>query len=201
MAGIWQWLSDNSEPIGAIASILTLVVWVSYFQLLYISYRHRMRAKILISRGGDPSLDARCILANMSVEPVYLEAVIVDANTSDRDVFCSLSSLVAGDVDPADPRRQLLQGPLESGEMIDAGTFRTLLKLADVEVPPEGPEKPIDFKITVLGEYTGDDAIVAVERKFRLEGKRLSSPMLAAQRVRSLKTRRQFEDMLVKADQ
>lgn len=53
---MWSWLAENHGAVSAVASCLTLVVWLLYFQLLYLGFRQTQRANILITVAGGPSV-------------------------------------------------------------------------------------------------------------------------------------------------
>ena len=75
---LWSWLRENHGAVSALASLATLVVWTLYFQMLLMNYRRTLRPKILINRGAGHRLQAHCLIANMSAEPIYIEAVLLD---------------------------------------------------------------------------------------------------------------------------
>lgn len=201
MGQFWNWLTDNYGPVSAITGIFTLIVWAIYLQLIWSGYRHRNRARILISWGGGGSLDSRCIVTNMSVEPVYLQAVLLEARDKDINWQRSLSHGNIRDIDTSDVRKQVLQGPLDSGEMIDIGTFREMLARAGEDVADVASDYHIRFKVTIVATYTAESTIVAVERDFEFKKGRLSSPTLTAKQIRSRGRRRRLEEKLSKANQ
>ena len=173
-----------------------LLVWAFYLQLIWSGYRHRNRARILISWGGGASLGSKCIITNMSVEPVYLQAILLESRDKDVSWQHSLSHGGFRDIDSQDVRRQVLQGPLDSGEIIDIGTFGEVLRQAGEDVKDDTVDYDIRFKVTIVASYTGETTFVAVEREFELRGGRLSSPTPAANQIRSKRRRKQLEKQL-----
>ncbi|MEX4010261.1 hypothetical protein [Neoaquamicrobium sediminum] len=159
---------------------MTLLVWLFYFQLLLSGYRHRLRPKILITRGGARTIGARCIITNMSVEAIYLEAIMVSVRDGERQYISSLSELEAEQTTKSDPRQLYLQGPLASGEMIDIGSYAELLKRAT-----NGKEQPSAFTLTVIATYTSEETLVAAERDFTISGSSLNSDAIVARQIRS----------------
>lgn len=200
MLEVWRWLSDNHQAISTIASVLTLLVWIFYLQVLWGSYHHRLRPRVLINWGGGSSLNSRCIITNMSSEPVYLYAILIDMNTGKREILRSLSGLAPRKIDSSDQRRQILQGPLAGGEMIDIGSFRELLEQVSPEDPLCDDNRPLEFRITIAGSYTSEDALVAAERTFVVKDGSLGAPVLDTTQIRSVKKRRRIERMLGKAE-
>ncbi|WP_367715025.1 hypothetical protein AB2N04_13975 [Nitratireductor sp. GISD-1A_MAKvit] len=120
---MWNWLEEYHGSVSALASVLTLVIWTLYFQILLSSYRRTLRAKILINRGAGQHLDAHCLIANMSAEPIYIEAVLVDVGLGGGEEGamqwqrCSLSDLDLDVQDRSDPRPQWFQGAARQQRM------------------------------------------------------------------------------------
>lgn len=199
---MWTWLQDNHGPVSALASIFTLVIWTLYFQLLLSNYRYHLRPKILINRGAGHTLHAHCVIANMSAEPIYIEAIVADIGFRGEDDSiarqrCSLSDL---DLDiktteNSDLRPQWFQGPLESGEFISVGTYKHLVNKAAASA---GVTSPIcELTVTVVATYTAQDALVAACRTFDIEsdgnGAILAPRSLTAMQIRSRAERRALE--------
>lgn len=187
---MWSWLSENHGAVSALASCMTLVVWLLYFQLLYLGFRNTQRASILISIAGGPQLAAECILANLSREPVYVEAVAISVVGEDGTNVRSLSDLQM-DATRSDVRSGAMQGPLGSSEMILLGTFRDLLLRAECEQSDD-----IRFTLTAIATYSGGDRLVGAEREFLLRGDRLRSTSLEARQLRSWRDRKRLRHLL-----
>jgi hypothetical protein len=206
---MWQWLLDNHGAVSAIASILTLFVWGLYFQLLYNNYRRLRRPKILINRGAGQTVQARCIVANMSAESIYVEAVLVSFDPDRRDTeptVCSLSDLDMPVPTEKDPRRTWLQGPLQSGELIDIGSYQSLIDKAvsgkDADATRHGALPLHAIAVTVVASYLSEDRLVAAERVFDLERRdaavRLRPRSFAARQIRSRADRASIEALMMR---
>lgn len=203
---MWEWVKENSGALGAIASVLTLLVWGLYFQLLYNNYRRLRRAKILINRGAGETLDAQCIVANMSAEAIYLEAVLVSFGPDDEreeSTVCSLSDLDTNTPPGTDPRRDWLQGPLQSGELLDIGTYRSLMEKAEAggaAITPEGGRMVFSLTVTIVATYMSEDGLVAAERTFDVDRRatRLAPRSFSARQIRSRRDRRAIERLMTR---
>ncbi|TNB46689.1 hypothetical protein FF124_17020 [Martelella lutilitoris] len=198
---VWGWINANSGALSAIASICTIVIWAIYLQLIFSGFREGRRAKILINRGAGPTLDGHCLVANMSAKPIYVDAVLLDFSLKDdegnRDFRYSLSNLNFDENDSRDQRERWFQGPLDSGEHIDLGSFKTLIG----KMSPKGFddfENIADVKLTVVATYTSEDQPVAAERSFdiiRTDGDLLLSPRsYSANQIRSRSARKRIEN-------
>ena len=187
---MWTWLSENYGVVSAVASVATLGVWVAYLQLFYMSYRHQLRPKILITRGGGHKLSARCMLTNMSPEIVFIQGLLVRLGFDDRELFCSLSDIEKVASEERDPRSELFQGPLSVGEYLDLGTFEDIARAA---MDSCGGAAAIDelreLGLTAVGIYPWKDGMVAAERSFTVRhehGRRaLVSDKPTARQIRS----------------
>ena len=190
---MWIWLQDNHGAVSAIANMATLVVWTLYFQLLLGNYRDRIRPKILINQGAGHSLRSHCLIANMSAEPIYVEAVITDAgyrSGSDkafRRSRCSISDLDLEVSDQGDRRPQWLQGPLDSSELIDIGTYQQLIDRTMTQ--GETADTIDELTVTIVATYTARDRPVAARRSFDVRrsrhGTRLEPRTYTAEQIRS----------------
>lgn len=195
---MWGWLNDNSDAISAIAGVATLGLWAIYLQLLLSSYLEGRRAKILINRGGTPTLDGHCLVANMSAKAIFIDAVLLDltaaAGQDKRHFSYSLSNLTFDD-DGSDPRVRLFQGPLDAAEHVDLGSFRALI----TRMSPPGFDRfetIEDIRITIVATYASEDSPVAAERIFDIIGGQselvLSPRSYAAHQLRSRKARQRI---------
>ena len=208
---MWTWIQDNNGALSVAINVLMLCVWLLYFHLLYTNYRHQTRPKILINRGAGQTVDARCVISNMSEEAVYIEAVIVsfgvDVDSDEtQKLVCSLSDLDVSLSDEQDPRPQWLQGPLKSGELIDVGSYRALAERAiraraGSSGTPTGLNDVKRLEIMVVASYTAQDGLVAAERVFDVEeeGDRcvLKPHTFSAHQIRRRRERKAIERMML----
>ena len=200
---MWGWVNENAAAISAVASVATLLIWAIYLQMLFSGFREGRRAKILINRGGSPTLDGHCLVANMSAKAIFIDAVLLDFNVkteTGREHFSySLSNLTFDDDSVSDPRAKLFQGPLDAAEHLDLGTFRALIKKMS---PPDFDrfETIEDINITIVATYTSEDRPVAAERVFDIVGERdelvVSPRRYAASQLRSQRQRRRIERLM-----
>ncbi|MFC5583789.1 hypothetical protein ACFPOD_01585 [Nitratireductor kimnyeongensis] len=213
---IWAWLQNNHGAVGALASLATLVVWTLYFQMLLMSYRRTLRPKILINRGAGQRLQAHCLVANMSAEPIYIEAVLLDVGylaNGEKAVARSRYSLSELDLDilnGSDRSPQWFQGPLDSSEWVDIGTFQQLIgKVLEQDRTAEGTwpvdrnpalERLRELTVIVVATYRAQDLLVAARRSFDVEedmiGRRLIPRHFTAEQIRSRRDRRALERMM-----
>ncbi|MGV0912396.1 hypothetical protein [Martelella sp. FOR1707] len=200
---MWGWVKENAGAISAVASVATLFIWAIYLQLIFSGFREGRRAKILINRGGSPTLDGHCLVANMSAKALFIDAVLLDLtvkNGTDSEHFSySLSNLTFDENNASDPRAKLFQGPLAAAEHLDLGTFRALI--AKMSPPDFDRFETIEnINITIVATYTSEDRPVAAERVFDIVGERdglvVSPRRYAASQLRSQRQRRRIERLM-----
>ncbi|WP_173932759.1 hypothetical protein [Chelativorans sp. Marseille-P2723] len=198
---MWNWLTEHSDPLNVLLSALMLVVWALYFQLLLSGYRRSRRCKILINRANGHSLATRCAVTNMSTEAIYIEGVIAElqGKTPEERIICSLTDH-GGRVDPTRVSDEDgYQGPLGSGEAVELGSYRQIIKHAQEQ--GDGHISVLRrLRLTVVATYGPEDRPVAAERDYDIverNGKRvLLSEMVVTRQVRSAFERRQIEQLM-----
>lgn len=189
---VWQWLSDNSETINVALNFFMLIVWALYFQLLLNAQQRQRRAKILINRTAGHTLSANCLITNMSAEPIYLEAVVVEFQTPKGPSRCSLTDLDTLKSEPdSDVRREWFQGPLMNGDYVDIGSFDHLLCKA-TEGEEEAPQQFDAFDLIVIATYGPDHEPVVARRPFHKDDGQKSWHAGATEQVRWKAKRRSF---------
>ncbi|RFC63166.1 hypothetical protein DYI37_13205 [Fulvimarina endophytica] len=148
-----------------------LVVWIMYLQLLLNGYRRLRQASILVTRGAGSGLGARCLITNMSQEPIYVTSLIVEVRsngtwnetqlTDMRDLPEELGS---------DPTSAMRQGSLERGQYLDIGHFSSLLDQLASNDPEIRSARDIDaVKITVVALYGPETLPVGAKRMFTID--------------------------------
>ncbi|MCC8931538.1 hypothetical protein [Rhizobium sp. 'Codium 1'] len=191
---MWTWLEENHGVLSALSSLAMLGVWVLYLQLFYSSYRHQIRPKILITRGGGHTAAARCILTNMSPEIIFVQAVLLRLSFPDGEETYSLSELDRTGFAPSDRRSELVQGPLRSGDFLDLGSFDELLSaLLGKDDAGHKLAAASSLTILVVGSYTWHDRLAAAERTFNLDRNKADEIVLLPARMTSRQIRTRAE--------
>lgn len=172
---MWSWLSSNSEAMNVILNGAMLFVWVAYFQLLYVTFRKQNQSNILINRGAGEDLDSRCIVANMSAGPIYIQAVKMELIVGDRSlsrVVSDTQKLQKGQSARASVETTA-QGPVAPGDLLDIGTFAQLaemvLETADHDGHATAVEDVEQLVVTVFAVYAVRNDLVGATRRFRVE--------------------------------
>ncbi|ORE88131.1 hypothetical protein [Aurantimonas sp. 22II-16-19i] len=204
-----EWISDNSELINVFANLGMLGIWAFYLQMLWSSFSRDRRPRLLITRGMRSSLEARCLVTNMSRDTIFIRSIIVVLETRGGELRYPVTEIeeIEDTGDAGDIKQQTRQGPIESGAMRDLGSFAAIvthvLDYAGPDDPP-GPHNGWDglkaFTIYVIGIYGPDEISIGARRSYDIieddGGIKLSPRTIDAVQIRSRKERREIDRML-----
>jgi hypothetical protein len=209
-----DWVSQNSSAITALTSLCTLLVWLFYAQLLYLNFKRQRQPKIIINRGFGRTLQARCVISNMSPEPIFIEHIIAilhtDQGAISRDLI-DFEESTAGQGEADRLVETTRQGPMLSGSYNHIGSFRDIIDrvLRFHDLPSE------DFRATdgrtlqaielrVIAVYGSEDSPVGASRTFALtmssEGEVLVPTRLDTRRYASRPKRREVRRWMREQD-
>lgn len=171
-------LKDYAPLISAVSSIGTLTIWAIYLHIFVGSHQRHVKPMLVINRGEGRTLDARCLLTNMSPEPVHIQSVVVKLQTTKGSFTAYISD--AEDIrrsgDQTGWQRITRQGPLQPGTMIDMGSYRGILDYtAHVCVGEDAfqdsalAHEAQSIEIAILGIYGSEDLLIGATRKFELD--------------------------------
>ena len=166
-----SWIQSNSQLLSIGINVAMVLIWLVYLRLFIQTIRKNERFSILITRGGGQRASAHCMICNMSAQIVYVMSVTVtirsDTGNSTHaitDVRRPSDTGKGGDV-----REHTHQGPLESGEMMDLGSFESVIERAydsagsgslDLETGHYSVE------ILVMAHYSSENLPIAATRSF-----------------------------------
>jgi hypothetical protein len=190
---VLDWLNGNSGAVNVVMNALMVLIWLVYLQLFLASYLRKRRPCILISRGAGHGLDGRCLIGNLSADPIYVQTLIarlVDADGERAAAFTDMGRLEADDDAPVSKLTK--QGPLEPGAYMNAGRFSDILRRVCGGDDPERLRgrrgRPPRLEIVVAAVHGSDDMIIGAYRRYHLERVRgqtvLTPPRLQATQVR-----------------
>ena len=93
-------------------------------QLLYLNFKRQRQPKIIINRGFGRTLQARCVISNMSPEPIFIEHIIAILHTDQGAISRDLidfeeSTAGQGEADRGQPGAQAQHGDRIGHQGID----------------------------------------------------------------------------------
>lgn len=207
-----DWISNHSSVLQVFTSACTLAIWFFYAQLLYSSYRRNIRPRVLINKGVSiEDLDSPCLICNMSKEPIFIQCLVVELETSEGVYTSAATDSDEGIIKEkgAGSGGKTRQGPLQEGACIDVSTFRELIRRAaevgGIEVNDGCPTDPqIEFlsvRLTVVSIYGPEDHPFGAARSFSIDlsdncNVRIQPMSLDTERLTSKKDRKQIREWL-----
>lgn len=164
------WIAAHYKILSLLINGLMLVVWVFYAHLLLNNYRRQRKPKLLINQSLGRSLDARCLICNMSEESLYVAMVIAELTTPDDRWECEVTDIVPLS-DELDAKPTTTQGPLKAGEYRDQETFRYLIdRILNAHGKQDLARCPdlelCNLSIHVVALYGAEDLPVGASRTF-----------------------------------
>ncbi|AHI28296.1 hypothetical protein [Marinobacter similis] len=191
-----DWISQHHDSLTALTSIGTLLIWLVYAQLLYKGYRRQRRPRLIINRGKRKDINALCIISNMSAEPVFIEYIVAELETSRGSIVMDVTDFERdyfergyGDQGEGDEQHEpdeipdrvrdnTRQGPVQPGDFLHIGTFqnivRRMARQAKIEMQGFLPAGDLEFErltIQLIGIYGPEDLPMGAERSFTLRAK------------------------------
>lgn len=192
---MFDWLFEHGDNVSVLTDIGTLLIWLVYAQLLYFGFRRQRRPRLLINRGRKKDIDALCIISNMSAEPVFIQHIIAELETSHGvvrlDVTDHTESYDEGDEErsqdgssSAPAHSPILrdgshQGPLESGQFVHIDSFGKLVRrlaheggfeLQGYQPDPDSVFHALTIRIICI--YGSEDLPIGAERRFEFVEKK-----------------------------
>lgn len=184
------WLQDHTAAITAVTSLISVLIWLVYAQLLYQNYRRQRRPKIIISQVGERNIDSLCLLSNMSQEAIYIECVQLLAHTEEHSACVNITDFVDqldGDDMQIVPGSGTYQGPLASGNCLTLGSFKRMTERLLIQTQVgDNKIKKEDIKqltVRIVATYGPENRPVGAFRTFLLETDEQSALRLYPERV------------------
>ena len=164
-----EWISAHTALLQVTVAVVTALVWMVYLQLFLSSFLRQRRPEILISRGPGVGLDARCFIANLGLEPLYVSQLLMTVRTAERECDASVTDReVLNDEQTRDPRLATNQGPLKSGDSYDAGSFGELMGRA-LQASGQPEDASVEStELTVVALHAGSASYVAASRRYEV---------------------------------
>ncbi|GHC75251.1 hypothetical protein [Limoniibacter endophyticus] len=173
-----EWLSTYAPVISAFASLGTLLIWGVYLHIFMVSHQRQVKPMMLINRGEGDGLQSRCLVTNMSRDPIYIQSVLVRimADGKEHRAYITDAEDIRQSGDATGWQRLTRQGPLPPGTMVDMGAYGGILDYAAraccKEKKFEGSKLAKDtsfIEFVILGVYGSEDLLIGASREFHIE--------------------------------
>ncbi|MDR5874981.1 hypothetical protein LPL18_007665 [Halomonas sp. CUBES01] len=166
-----EWLNENGQAISAITSVLTLLVWFFYAQLLYNSYVRQRRPRVIINRGLGTGQNALCLISNMSSESIYIQHVLALLHTSEDTYMVDVAEYQEEKDEQQEKSVRSHQGPLASGDYLHMQRFADIAEQIRVswELNPDiFDQANLQLEIRIIAIYGSEDRPIGASRSFYL---------------------------------
>lgn len=171
-------IQDNAPVVSAVASIGTLFIWGIYLHIFLSGHMRQIKPMLVLNRSEGRTLDAHCLVTNMSREPVHVQSVVATLRTANDTHSAHITD--AEDIRTSGTttgwQRMTRQGPLSSGTMVDMGTFACILDYATQSCSDDQhflgsklEAQAITLEITILGIYSTEDLLIGASRIFEFD--------------------------------
>ena len=194
---MWDWIGDNVTELNLVFNAAMLLVWMAYLQTFLESFRRSNRAVIHIDIAAQRDEEARCLVANMGSEAVYLLGVKVQIDCEDG----AFEALVTDRIEDDGPlggdfRAKTNQGPLAGGEVLDIGSFSNIVSRASRQMDGEiALENCRSIEITVVVAAQQAHRLMGGYKRFEIKrgptgGLRFQSDDVLTRQIKSRRKRR-----------
>ncbi len=169
---MWEWVAEHGQLISITLSFAMLLVWIAYLQMLFVQFRAARRSSILITRAAGKGLRSRCLVTNMSSQPLYVTSLIGTLHIGDRQIELAITDLRELPDDLGnDPRSKMGQGSLSTGQYMDIGHFEEIVSamLNANEEPNVDVTDVHQLDLIVVALYAPEHLPVGASRSFQFD--------------------------------
>lgn len=163
-----EWMVQNPALVQAMLSGVTALVWIVYLHLIMTGLRRQRRTAILINLGGGSGGDARFLVSNLGLEPVYLLEVLVTMRRDGQVTVAPITERAELWTRRLDrPTEATTQGPLTSGDFRDIGSVADLVERAQLHFGDAIRLDDLDnVEVTVVAYTASTSRLAAATRAF-----------------------------------
>jgi hypothetical protein len=173
----WRWMAQNADVVAALADLLIAVIWLAYLQLFLREYLGRHRPYLVIHHAQGETLDASCLLVNMSQEIVHVQCVMACVTTAEHEYTHQVTDYRRVSADDHQIENILRQGPLQPGEYLLLGCVQDIIMgrymNSDGEMTAASLSLRIDqvlgFEIRAVALHGPSGRVAGARRRFTVE--------------------------------
>ena len=197
-----SWLAENAEVINAVLNALMVLIWTAYLQIFLVNHLRQARSVIHIDIGAAKGVRSRCLVTNLSSNPIYVQGLVADLTydgRTSRSVITDRDEISEEDVD--NPLSRTNRGVLMPGQTQDIGSLTDLLHRAQIRLEENwAPDQVDQMKITVVAISGQVERIVGASKTFIAQGDsdfvRFSSNRVLTKQIRANRVHDAFGDLL-----
>ena len=197
-----QYFAQNTEVLNAFLNGLLVVIWAAYLQIFLVSHRRQARSVIHIDIGAADGERSRCLITNLSSNPLYVQGIVADLfedGHSARVIITEREEIDQNDLE--DPLARTNRGTLHPGQTVDIGSLADVAKRAWIRLGQEwSTDKLICVKVTVIAISGQAERVVGASKSFDAkylhDRSHFVPKNLLTQQIRPHRARAAFRDML-----
>lgn len=159
---MFGFMTEHSQALTVITNVIMTGVWLVYLNLFFVSHRRQKSPMILISRGAGIGPEARLFISNMGAEPIYVTALIADCYCGDdvATAFITENDHISAE-ELTSPGAATNEGPLGSGDYLDAGSFESLMNRIERHSDHPLKAEEVDRVTITVVASTGYSALIS----------------------------------------
>ncbi len=197
-----QFLTQNVELLNLLVNVLLVVIWAVYLQIFLVSHLRQTRSVIHIDIGAADGERSRCLVTNLSSNPLYIQGMVAELFEGDQSARVVVTEREEMDQDDLqDPLKRTNRGTLHPGQTVDIGSLADVVKRAWIRLGREWTvDKLSQVKVTVVAISGQAERVVGASKTFDAQYKQNRSHFvpqnLLTQQIRPRRARAEFRDIL-----
>lgn len=197
-----DFLAQNIEILNAFLNGLLVLIWAVYLQIFLVSHLRQARSVIHIDIGAADGERSRCLVTNLSSNPLYVQGMVADLLGDESSTRVTITEREEIDqTDLEDPLARTNRGTLQPGQTIDVGSLADVLNRAWIRL---GQRWSIDglvqVKVTVIAISGQAERVVGASKTFDakyLNGRSHFVPQsVLTHQIRPRRARTAFSDLM-----
>lgn len=197
-----EFLVEHVDIVNAALNAMMVLIWTAYLQVFLINHLRQSRSVIHIDIGAAKGARSRCLVTNLSTNPIYVHGLVADlvhdGNTA-RTIVTERNEIT--EEDEHDPLARTNRGTLCPGQTVDIGSLSDLVSRARISLGDDWSADRIDsVTITVVAIPGRSDRIVGASKTFNAENRagqvKFMSCEILTRQLHPWQTRNQFTQIL-----
>lgn len=197
-----QFLVENVDFVNAFLNGLMVLIWAVYLQIFLVSHLRQSRSVIHIDIGAADGERSRCLVTNLSSNPLYVQGMVADLyeeGSSARVVITEREEIDQYDLE--DPLARTNRGTLHPGQTVDIGSLADLVRRAWIRLGQDWNISNLSHvKVTVVAISGQAERVVGASKTFDAkyihDCSHFVPQTLLTHQIRPRRARAAFDDLL-----
>lgn len=197
-----QFYAENLQMLDSALNAVMVLIWTVYLHLILLNHLRQSGTVIHIDIGAAKGARSRCLVTNLSYNPVYVQGLVADLacnGDTSRTIVTDRNEISEDDVE--DPLARTNRGTLQPGETVDIGSLADIVNRARISLKQDWTPDQIDtVTVSVVAIAGQASRIVGASKTFiaqnTSEHLTFSSQSLLTHQMKPGKTREEFSRIL-----